>query len=191
MSRPSDRQRHLQALTATDAAEAACWYARQGAYRIASVLLQLAGAIEASEPDPGLDMGPKCGHGYWADGQACPHGCSTLAEDTQPVPILRLPMRDEHPRTTQAVSGHAHGQGPTGDGDADLAATAVLEQPQSHAPTTCVHPVRSTFDGAPGQPCGELIRWTSGDVPGMPHGGWFHVNDGRLGRMDHPATPGQ
>jgi hypothetical protein len=75
------------------------------------------------------------------------------------------------------------------------------EQPRSHAPTTCAWLVYDPRPGMPPSECGELIRWeepqvsntiTSDDVlEALKVGRWVHVNDGRLGESNHPATPGE
>ena len=107
---------------------------------------------------------------------------------TAAVPLLNVPMRDEQPR----------GPGPWTEGAphvpgcpcvhcgltetvvmSDPAATAVLERPVSHAPTTC-----AAYDVDQDYQCAELIRYDADQ-------GWYHVNDAQLGKSQHQATPGQ
>lgn len=103
--------------------------------------------------------------------QALNHALTNLGRTVR-VPLIDVPTRAEQPRAEPADPGDTLVIG---------AATADLA-PISHAPTTCIYPVRiGGSNDTP--PCGELIRWTGGE--------WVHVSDPQLGQSDHPATPGQ
>lgn len=158
----SDVQKVLDQLTAADAAIAAGRYGLQGEYRIAATLLQLAGALQAREPQPApaplryeiayvpagdvpAAQAPDgmCGNPHMPPHRArtFPVACGTCSAPLQPVPAPEPPVKAS-----------------------------------MHPPTTCVH---RDPDGAP---CGELIRFTEAN-------GWYHVNDRRLGASTHSATP--
>jgi hypothetical protein len=170
-TRPGTRERVLRSLTAAEAADAGRWHSVQGDYRTAAVWHQLAGAIEASEPD-----------------------CRALTEPTRAVPLLNLAMRTEHPRTAEPMSGAAPGQDPatevierpvshapttcaflvtyySSDGEQQRPCGELIRWDQGYADVT----------RTPGAPTEVIV--------GM--GRWVHASDARLGPMPHPATPGQ
>lgn len=139
----SDVQKVLEQLTAVDAAIAAGRYGLQGEYRIAATLLQLAGALQAREPQPA--PAPLTYDTAYAPAgeplQAAPSAAPQLAATA--AGFFR-----------QAGRGRRRGRG--------LADTAVIPLPvhESHAPTECVFQIG-------GRPCAELIRWS--EVNGWYH----------------------
>jgi hypothetical protein len=179
--RTGTREQVLRTCTATEAADTGRWHSLQGDYRSAAVWHQLAGALEAADrPNPEI---------RW---RGTDRDAAQLADQ-----ILAGRPRYCGVCGVEAGTAHInHGIGPTGNGDADLAATAVMRPvrpddtasiplPESHAPTTCVYAWDISTYGEPGREmvCGELIRWSEPN-------GWYHVNDKPLGKpSDHTATP--
>lgn len=173
--RAGTRETVLRTLTAPEAADAGRWYSQQGDYRSAAVWHQLAGALEyADRPTTDTTIADRI-----------------RAASRNPVPLP--------PRWSEVVANDAAwapGAGPTGNGDVDLADTAVMRParaddtaqiplPESHAPTTCVYAWDISTYGEPDREmvCGELIRWSEPN-------GWYHVNDKPLSKpSDHTATP--
>ncbi len=182
----SDVQKMLDDLTAVDAAIAAGRYALNGEYRIAATLLQLAGALQAREPQP-------------APAPLTYQAAYVHAEDPTQVELCTDPHMPPHRRFTHPVGCATCSAPPKSPSDlaasafwflraarrgrregaqTAIADTAVIPLPvhESHAPTDCVFQIG-------GVPCGELIRWS--DV-----NGWYHVQDRQLGAASHRATPG-
>ncbi len=124
-----------------------------------------------------------------------------LPPNTVDVPLLRAPWHDEHPGSeiprcscTHPIAGHEEtgciyagcgclkffGEGPTGDGDADLAATATMPAPPigSRAPQVCTT-------------CGMPVQWKPARWQGIPgrsrDAHWDHVKTLSWG-ADHAVT---
>lgn len=132
----SDIQKMLDDLTAVDAAIAAGRYALQGEYRIAATLLQLAGALQAREPQPAPAPLTYQTAYVPADDPTPQQAPADLAASA--FWFLRAARRGRREATSTAIAD-----------------TAVIPLPvhESHAPTDCVFQIGGT-------PCGELIRWS-------------------------------